>query len=179
MIQSPATTSPDPAFADVLVPRHLRRAFTYRVPAPLRRQLAVGSRVLVPFGPSTIQGVVIALAATPPPSFSKPAAVARLKEIIALADDAEASVAPPDLLELSRLVAEQYLAPWGQPSGRRIDIHKTFGDGTRAAHASGGNAQTQGSDVDHAPTRAGRAGRAPTDGPEASRMGAGKHGGRR
>ena len=106
--------SPAPTFADVLVPRHLRRTFTYRIPAPLRPQLVVGSRVLVPFGPSTIQGVVIALAATPPPSFSKPAAVGRLKEIIALADGAEASVAPPDLLELTRLVADQYLAPWGQ-----------------------------------------------------------------
>lgn len=103
--------SPAPAFADVLVPRHLRRAFTYRIPAPLRQHLAVGSRVLVPFGPSTIQGVVIALAVAPPPSFSKPAAVGRLKEIIALADDAGASVAPPDLLELTRLVADQYLAP--------------------------------------------------------------------
>lgn len=114
MTQSPESSHQAPTFADVLVPRHLRRAFTYRVPAPLRRQLRVGSRVLVPFGPSTVQGVVIALAVTPPPSFSKPAAVGRLKEILALADEQEASVAAPDLLELTRLVAEQYLTPWGQ-----------------------------------------------------------------
>ncbi len=114
MTQSPESSHQDPTFADVLVPRHLRRAFTYRVPAPLRRQLMVGSRVLVPFGPSTVQGVVIALAATPPPSFSKPAAVGRLKEILVLADEQEAGVAAPDLLELTRLVADQYLTPWGQ-----------------------------------------------------------------
>lgn len=114
MTQSPESSNQDPAFADVLVPRHLRRAFTYRVPAPLRRQLMVGSRVLVPFGPSTVQGVVIALAATPPPSFFKPAALGGLKEILALADEQEAGVAAPDLLDLTRLVAERYLTPWGQ-----------------------------------------------------------------
>lgn len=108
------TTGPESTFADVLVPRHLRRAFTYRVPVPLRRQLTVGSLVLVPFGPSTVQGVVIALGAAPSASFFKPAAAGRVKDILALADGQETGVAAPDLLELTRLVADQYLVPWGQ-----------------------------------------------------------------
>lgn len=137
----------------MLVPRHLRRAFTYRIPAPLRQQLAVGSRVLVPFGPSTIQGVVIALAATPPPSFSKPAAVGRLKEIIALADGTEAGGAPPDLLELTRLVAERYLAPWGQclrlalppplPSIRPSPYYRITDAGKTAVRARDGSTSTR------------------------------------
>ena len=153
MTQSLESSHQDPTFADVLVPRHLRQAFTYRVPAPLRRQLRVGSRVLVPFGPSTVQGVVIALAATPPPSFSKPAVVGRLKEILALADEQEASVAAPDLLELTRLVAEQYLTPWGQclrlalppatPSVKPSRYYRITDAGKAAAQTAEGSSPTK------------------------------------
>lgn len=112
--QPSGTASPDPAFAEVLVPRHLRQTFTYRIPAPLRQHVAVGSRVLVPFGASTIRGVVIDLTPTPPPAFSKPAAMARLKDILSLAEGQDGGIASPDLLDLTRLVSERYLAPWGQ-----------------------------------------------------------------
>ncbi|MFM8552892.1 MAG: primosomal protein N' [Nitrospiraceae bacterium] len=114
MTQLHKASNSEPSFAEVLVPRHLRRTFTYRIPPHIREQLAAGSRVLVPFRPSTVQRVVIDLAATPPAAFSKPAAIGRLKDILALADEAEASMAPADLLELTRLVAERYLTPWGQ-----------------------------------------------------------------
>ncbi|MBI3355633.1 MAG: hypothetical protein HY038_02450 [Nitrospirae bacterium] len=37
-------------YADVIVPRHIAKAFTYLVPAALAQALEVGHRVLVPFG---------------------------------------------------------------------------------------------------------------------------------
>ncbi|MDE3224961.1 MAG: primosomal protein N' [Nitrospirota bacterium] len=98
----------------MLVPRHLRQTFTYRIPAPLRQHVTVGSGVLVPFGASTIRGVVIDLTPTPPPAFSKPVAMARLKDILSLAAGQDGGIASPDLLDLTRLVSERYLAPWGQ-----------------------------------------------------------------
>jgi len=100
------------SFADVLIPRHLRRAFTYRIPTHLRERLAVGSRVVVPFGPSTVQGVVVTVSATRLPS--KHPAFHQMKDILALVDGEPGSAAPSDLMELTRRVADYYLAPWGQ-----------------------------------------------------------------
>lgn len=107
--------SPSPVFADVIVPRHLNRAFTYTVPPSLCDRLKIGSRVLVPFGHSTLQGVVIALAAKPTerarqsgrPKFA-------LRPIVAVLDEASETDLLPDLLELTRLVSERYVSPWGQ-----------------------------------------------------------------
>jgi primosomal protein N' (replication factor Y) len=65
--------------------------------------------VLVPFGRSTLQGVVVAVTDRP----SAESALKRLREIRSLLDD-KGNELSPELLELSRLVAERYLAPWGQ-----------------------------------------------------------------
>lgn len=152
MTQSPESSSQNPAFADVLVPRHLRRAFTYRVPAQLHGRIAVGSFVLVPFGPSTLKGLVVALSETPAPSFFKPASAGRLKEILSLVDDQEAGAAP-DLLELTRLVAERYLTPWGQclrlalppvvPAVTPARYYRITEAGKAAAHAEAGSKSTK------------------------------------
>ncbi len=107
----PATSVPSPPlYADVIIPRHLARTFTYLVPARLRHRTQVGSRVLVPFGRSVLQGVVVAVADQPPAE----SALKRLREIRSLLDQDRGPELSPELLELSRLVAERYLAPWGQ-----------------------------------------------------------------
>ncbi|WP_447975054.1 replication restart helicase PriA [Nitrospira sp. Kam-Ns4a] len=99
-----------PAVADVLVPRRVPGPFTYAVPAGLRARLVVGSLVLVPFGPATIAGVVVAL--DPPVQTPRPRP---LREIHALLDRSPAEPAlPGPLLALTRDVAMEYLAPWGQ-----------------------------------------------------------------
>jgi len=99
-----------PLFADVIVPRHLAGPFTYAIPLALRPTLRIGHRVLVPFGRSLLQGAVIALSQAIPQNLDR----ARLKEIRSLIPEE----APPDvsssLFRLSRQVAEQYVAPWGQ-----------------------------------------------------------------
>lgn len=101
---------PAPLFADIIVPRHLAGPFTYIIPSSLRTTVRVGHRVLVPFGKVTLQGAVIALSTAPPQGLNR----ARLREIHALLPDETATDMTANLFQLSRQVAEQYIAPWGQ-----------------------------------------------------------------
>lgn len=108
--QAPPRTEPEALFADVIVPRHLAGPFTYVVPLSLRPTLRIGHRVLVPFGRSMLQGAIVALSPVPPYGLSP----TRLKEIHSLLPEGTATDVPPNLFQLSRQVAEQYVAPWGQ-----------------------------------------------------------------
>ena len=101
---------PEALFADVIVPRHLAGPFTYTVPSSLRPTLRIGHRVLVPFGRSVLQGAVIALSHVLPQGLDR----ARLKEIRSLLPEGAATDMSLNLFQLSRQVAEQYVAPWGQ-----------------------------------------------------------------
>ena len=106
----PSHAQPEFLFADIIVPRHLAGPFTYAVPLLLRPTLRIGHRVLVPFGRSILQGAVIALSHILPQGLDP----ARLKEIHSLAPDGAATDVSSNLFQLSRQVAEQYVAPWGQ-----------------------------------------------------------------
>ena len=112
---SPHDREPAPLRADVIVPRHLRRSFTYSVPDALRSRIRVGGLVRVPLGPSTVSGVVVAVSSdrTPPARGDRPQPF-RLRDILGVADDPSSGTIPADLLELTRMVSEYYLAPWGQ-----------------------------------------------------------------
>ncbi|MCX5729446.1 MAG: primosomal protein N' [Nitrospirae bacterium] len=106
----PPRTEPEALFADVIVPRHLAGPFTYSVPLSLRPTLRIGHRVLVPFGRAILQGAVIALSPVFPQGLDR----ARLKEICSLLPEGAATDVSSNLFQLSRQVAEQYVAPWGQ-----------------------------------------------------------------
>ncbi len=108
--QAPSCTEPEALFADVIVPRHLAGPFTYIVPLSLRPTLRIGHRVLVPFGRTMLQGAVVALSPVPPYGLNPTC----LKEIHSLLPEGTATDVPPNLLQLSQQVAEQYVAPWGQ-----------------------------------------------------------------
>src|SRR5215469_10154517 len=97
-------------YANVIVPRHLTGPFTYRIPAQLRSSLRIGHRVLVPFGPSILPGAVTALMHRLPRGLDR----TRLKEIRGMLRGAHSTEVPVPLLELSRRIAEEYVAPWGQ-----------------------------------------------------------------
>src|SRR5262245_17331638 len=59
---SPHGGNPSPSsmlLADVAVPVPLSRAFTYEVPDDLAAELRPGARVLCPFGPRKLVGVVL------------------------------------------------------------------------------------------------------------------------
>ena len=107
---APPNREPEILFADVIVPRHLAGPFTYAVPLPLRPTLRIGHRVLVPFGRSILQGAVIDLSSVLPQGLDR----ARLKEIRSLVPDGAERDLSSNLFQLSRQVAESYVAPWGQ-----------------------------------------------------------------
>lgn len=101
--------------ADVIVPRHLHRTFTYSIPESLRLKVRVGSLVRVPLGPSIVPGVVVAVSSERPLLPVKTRATPiRMRDILAVADESADATIPPDVLELTRQVADYYLAPWGQ-----------------------------------------------------------------
>lgn len=97
-------------YAEVIVPRHLAKSFTYLVPPKLHGRVDVGTRVTVPFGHTTLEGAVVALTNHLPPGVS----ASRLKAIAELPEGPAASGFSPGLFELSKRVADEYLAPWGQ-----------------------------------------------------------------
>ncbi len=107
---APSRTEPETLFADVIVPRHLAGPFTYTVPSSLRPTLRIGHRVLVPFGRSILEGAVVALSYVLPQGLDR----ARLKEIRSLQSEGAAAEVSANLFQLSRQVAEAYVAPWGQ-----------------------------------------------------------------
>lgn len=103
---------------DVVIPRHLYRVFTYLVPAHLQSLVRIGSRVQVPFGHATLQGMVVKFRSHSDHVVNLRGSSAgshtiRLREISAMADDTDHAT-PDELMTLSRLIAEYYLAPWGQ-----------------------------------------------------------------
>lgn len=83
------------------------RPFTYLVPEVLRQRVAVGSRVIVPFGARKLQGYVVALE---PVGTLADGAKQRLKPLEQVLDEL-----PPltsELIELAAWMSKQYLCPW-------------------------------------------------------------------
>jgi len=99
-----------PQYAQVAVPLHLDQTFTYRLPLALQRDARVGSRVLVPFGSKPITGYIVGLLRQLPPDNSL--AETEIKNAAGLLD-AEPLITP-EVLEITRWVADYYAAPWGE-----------------------------------------------------------------
>jgi len=93
-----------PTYCDVSLPVPLDQPFTYALPLTLRHRVQPGCRVIVPFGPRKLTGVVVACHQQPPE--------AAAKEVLRLLD-AE-PVLPPELLALGRWIAGYYCAPLGE-----------------------------------------------------------------
>ena len=108
-LNTPASAS---ELADVLVPRRVAAAFTYRLPAHLRAKIMIGSRVLVPLGSTIVDGIVVAF----PTSAPQPA---KGRKRVALRDIQSIAPVPLDglplhVLDLTRWLAVRYVALWGQ-----------------------------------------------------------------
>lgn len=108
--RAPSISRSQALYADVIVPRHITKAFTYLVPAALAQTLEVGHRVLVPFGRSTLEAAVVALGHQPPAGVRR----VHLKEIRSIADGSGKTELSATLFALSRQISEHYVAPWGQ-----------------------------------------------------------------
>ncbi len=91
-------------YCDVSLPVPLEQSFTYRMPETLRHRVAVGCRVLVPFGARKLTGMVVKL--------HDVAAASPVKDVLRLVD--EEPVLDSELLSLGRWISDYYCAPLGE-----------------------------------------------------------------
>jgi primosomal protein N' (replication factor Y) len=91
-------------YCDVSVPAPLDQAFTYALPETLRHRARPGCRILVPFGPRKLTGVILSC------HDQAPAAAAR--EVLRLIDSEP--VLDAELLSLGRWISAYYCAPLGE-----------------------------------------------------------------
>src|SRR6185295_9358369 len=92
----------DPRAVEAALPLPLQTTFTYRVPEGMATP-SRGVRVLVPFGPRRVIGLVTGPAASAPEN---------VKDLVEVLD--EVPLAPPPLLDLAAWMADHYLAPPGE-----------------------------------------------------------------
>jgi primosomal protein N' (replication factor Y) len=90
-------------YCDVSLPVPVDQLFTYALPATLRHRVQPGSRLMVPFGPRKLTGVILRCHDDPPEMAAREA----LKLIDA------APVLDAELLALGRWIAGYYCAPLG------------------------------------------------------------------
>jgi len=116
-----------PQFAHVAIPVHLRKLFTYRLPASMQRSAQVGSRVMVQLGAKATAGYIVELISGLRTGTSL--IESEIKDIQELLD-----VDPPltpEVLEITRWVADYYAAPWGEvlraalPAGINATVEQT------------------------------------------------------
>lgn len=91
-------------YCDVSLPVPLDQPFTYSLPSAIAGRVQPGCRVLVPFGPRSMTGMVLAVHGNPP--------VQSARDILRLVD--EAPVLDAALLDLGRWIAAYYCAPLGE-----------------------------------------------------------------
>jgi len=103
---APPVASAADLFADIVFDRPLDHAYSYAVPARLREQVGIGKRVAAPFGRGdrNTVGFCVGVTATAPSR--------SVKEISRVLDDE--ALLTPNLLRLTRWMADYYLCGWGQ-----------------------------------------------------------------
>lgn len=115
-------------YAQVAFPVHLTRTFTYRLPPSIQQVARIGSRVTVRLGNKPVTGYIVELLAQLQPDTSL--VESEIKEVQELLD-----VDPPltpEVLEITRWVADYYAAPWGEvmraalPAGINATVTQTL-----------------------------------------------------
>src|SRR5579883_750889 len=91
-------------YCDVSLPVPLDQPFTYALPVTLRHRVQPGSRLLVPFGPRKLTGVILRCHDEPPAMATR--------EALRLLDSEP--VLSGELLALGRWIAGYYCAPLGE-----------------------------------------------------------------
>ncbi|HMC60110.1 MAG TPA: DEAD/DEAH box helicase, partial [Candidatus Solibacter sp.] len=94
-------------FCDVSLPVPLDQPFTYSLPETLRHRVRVGSRLVVPFGPRTLTGVILRCHDEPPSLGAQNVTRDALRLI-----DSE-PVLSAELLALGKWISGYYCAPLG------------------------------------------------------------------
>jgi primosomal protein N' (replication factor Y) len=121
----PAPAAPVSLFAEVVFDRPLDQAYTYGVPDSLLGSISVGGRVLAPFGKGN----------RPTPGFCVGLTDQRpnqtVKRLIRVLDDR--ALVTPELMRLTRWMADYYLCGWGQVLNAVIPAGVKERSGTRNA----------------------------------------------
>ena len=99
---------PNLTYAEVAVPLHVFQTFTYGLAPELSAHAEVGARITVPLGRKLVTGYIVALHNTLPENL----AGVDLKDAHDLVDTEP--VCTPEILELSRWVADYYACPLGE-----------------------------------------------------------------
>ncbi|MEM6291215.1 MAG: primosomal protein N' [Myxococcota bacterium] len=124
----------------VAVPVSLDRPFTYRVPAQWGAPPPPGTRVLVPFGPRALIGVVRPDDA---PEAPDPKKVKCLHGVL----DPDGPCLPPDVVALCEWMADYYLSPIGEVYRLALPGLLTAADARRAVITEAGLAAWKGADA--------------------------------
>ena len=95
-------------YASVAFPIPQELTFTYAVPARFQSKVVCGARVIAPLGRAVREGVIVALMDEP----DLPDDSIEIKKFTDLLDDTPAYSA--ELLNLTKWIAEYYLASWGE-----------------------------------------------------------------
>ncbi|HZU36561.1 MAG TPA: primosomal protein N', partial [Gemmataceae bacterium] len=111
-------------FAEVVFDRPLDHAYSYAVPEELRSTIAIGKRVLAPFGKGDRATVGFCV------GLSEKGPEREVKELRGVVD-AE-TLLTPDLLRLTRWMADYYLCGWGQVLNAVVPAGARDQAGTRA-----------------------------------------------
>lgn len=114
----------DTGFTEIVFDRPLDHAYTYAVPTALRDQIAVGKRVLTPFGRGDKQTIGFCVGVTD----AKPER--KVKAILDVLDDE--ALLTEHLLKLTRWMADYYLCGWGQVLNAVVPAGVKKQAGTRA-----------------------------------------------
>jgi primosomal protein N' (replication factor Y) len=115
-----------PQYAQVAVPVHLSKTFTYRLPRSMQRDARAGSRVIVPLGKKPITGYIVAL--LPKLREGTSLVESEIREVEQLLDTEPPLT--PQVLEITRWVADYYAAPWGEvmraalPAGMNVTLEE-------------------------------------------------------
>jgi len=105
-----STDAAGPQYAEVAVPVHVSSTFIYRLPVSKRQLAQTGSRIVVPLGRKFVTGYIVALLEDLPAGTSlQESAVKDAKDVLDVIP-----LVTPELLQLTRWVADYYLAPWGE-----------------------------------------------------------------
>jgi primosomal protein N' (replication factor Y) len=89
--------------ANIALPVPIDKLFTYSIPPEFTSEIAIGKRVLVPFGRQLLTGVIVEL-----PTQSDVKGIKPIRDVL----DAVPSF-QSDMLQLTKWIAEYYFASWG------------------------------------------------------------------
>lgn len=97
-------------YAEVAIPVHVSSTFIYRLPVSKQYLAQAGSRIVVPFGRKFVTGYIVAVMEGLRSGTSlQESDIKDAKEILD-----SMPLVTPELLALTRWVADYYLAPWGE-----------------------------------------------------------------